>query len=432
MSAPKLLGVTSTMFKYSVRQCATLGNAKISCAVLAAVVLTTSLGSDLSAEEYERPRRFIYNSDGVNIFIDRKPPMSPEDVYAYVDEVADTQVTTFFICPYYCMPMLYPSEVTEMIGSLMTQEQWDHVMRVGPEPDSKGTQERGMANLRGLVDAGHDPIGLVVDRAREKKLEVFITFRLNEIHDVQNPDSLLVSRFWREHPEWRVGKLGDEIHPKFKAIIGGRPDYQVNPIVASWFPGALNFAIPEVRAVRLAELRECAERYDIDGIDLDFQRFPIYFPQDEGPEHTATMTQWVREVRDMTREVGKRRGRPLIVSARILAKPEQNLSIGLDPVAWASEGLVDFIVVSHYLRNDFPLPIAEYRKLLPKSMPIYGSIEVERKKDDYRIIARKLWKDGADGILLFNFFTGRESGKQPPFELLDELGDPSTVKHGGE
>ena len=358
--------------------------------------------------------------------------MSPEDVYAYVDEVADTQVTTFFICPYYCMPMLYPSKVTEMIGSLMTEEQWDHLVRVGSDPDSKGTQERGMANLRGLVDAGHDPIGLVVDRAREKKLEVFITFRLNEIHDVQNPDSLLVSRFWREHPEWRVGKLGDEIHPKFKAIIGGRPDYQVNPIVASWFPGALNFAIPEVRAVRLAELRECSERYDIDGIDLDFQRFPIYFPQNEGPEHTATMTQWVREVREMAREVGKRRGRPLIVSARILAKPEQNLAIGLDPVTWANEGLVDFFVVSHYLRNDFSLPIAEYRKLLPKSMPLYGSIEVERKKDTYRKIARKLWKDGADGIMLFNFFTGRESGKQPPFELLDELGDPSTIKHGGE
>ena len=32
---------------------------------------------------------------------------------------------------------------------------------------------------------------------------------------------------------------------------------------------------------------------------------------------------------------------------------------------WAKEGLIDFVVISHYLRNDFPLPVAEYRRLLP-------------------------------------------------------------------
>jgi hypothetical protein len=398
-------------------------------AVLASLMLVLIQSDATLAAESERPRRFIYNSDGGNIFIDKKPPMTPADVFTYVDEVANTQVTTFFICPNYGMPLLYPSKVTEMIGSLMTDEQWQHVMRVGPEPERKGTQERGLANLRGLVDAGHDPIGLVVDRAREKKMEVFITLRLNEIHDVQNPDSLIVSKFWRDHPEWHVGKIGDEILPKFKSIIGGRPDYKVHPIVASWFPGALNFAIPEVRALRLAELRECCERYAIDGIDLDFQRFPIYFPQDEGPEHLDTMTNWMREIREMTREVGKQRGRPLKISARILAKPEQNLAIGLDPVTWAKEGLVDFLVVSHYLRNDFALPIGEFRKLVPASMPLYGSIEVEPKKENYRNIANKLWANGVDGILLFNFFTGRENNKPPPFELLNELGDPKTIKN---
>jgi hypothetical protein len=417
------------MFKYSIGQYAISSISKCFCAVLVAIVLTPVLSSSLSAAERERTRRFIYNSDGVNIFIDKKPPMSPEDVYAYVDEIAGTQVTTFFICPNYCMPMLYPSKVTEMIGSLMSDEQWAEAKRVGSEPEGKGSLERAMTNLRGLVDAGHDPIGLIVNRAREKKMEVFITLRLNEIHDVQNADSLLVSRFWRGHPEWRVGKLGDEIHPKFTTIIGGNPENPVSPIVASWFPGALNFAVPEVRALRLAELRESCERYEIDGIDLDFQRFPIYFPQGEGPEHTATMTGWVREVREMAREVGEQRGRPLIVSARILAKPEQNLAIGLDPVTWANEGLVDFLVVSHYLRNDFTLPIGEFRKMVPQSMPLYGSIEVESKIDNYRNIARRLWEDGADGILLFNFFTDRHRfGKEPPFDLLDELGDPSTIK----
>ncbi len=396
--------------------------------VLLTFLLAAMLCNAVTAAENNRPRRFIYNSDGSNMFIYKQVPMQPADVYSYVDEVADTQVTTFFMCPNYGMPLMYPSKVTEMIGTLLSEEKLKETYEEGAKPEKKKTSARGIANLHALVKAGHDPVGLAVDRAREKGLEVFITLRLNEIHDVQTDGSLIVSKFWRDHPEWRVGKHGDEILPLFKDIIGGSPEHEVHPIVASWFPGALNFAIPEVRAMRLAELRECCERFDIDGIDLDFQRFPIYFPQDEGHKHVETMTGWVRSVRKMTREVGEKRGRPLKVSARVLAKPQQNLDIGLDPITWANEGIVDFLVISHYLRNDFALPIGEFRKLVPASFPLYGSIEVEPKQDTFRDIARQLLDDGADGILLFNFFTTRENRGEPPFELLNELGDKSTIK----
>lgn len=396
--------------------------------IVLTLLLATLFGSTIIAAESERPRRFIYNSDGSNMFIYKPVPMQPADVYSYVDEVANSQVTTFFMCPNYGMPLMYPSKVTEMIGTLLSEEKLQETFVEGAKPEKKKTSARGIANLHALVKAGHDPVGLVVDRAREKGLEVFITLRLNEIHDVQTDGSLIVSKFWRDHPEWHVGKHGDEITPLFKDIIGGSPEHKVHPIVASWFPGALNFAIPEVRAMRLAELRECCERYDIDGIDLDFQRFPIFFPQDEGHKHVATMTEWIRSVREMTREVGEKRGRSLKVSARVLAKPRQNLGIGLDPISWANEGLVDFLVISHYLRNDFALQIGEFRKQVPASFPLYGSIEVEPKQDTFRDIARQLWDDGADGILLFNFFTTRENRGEPPFELLNELGDRSTIK----
>jgi hypothetical protein len=237
----------------------------------------------------------------------------------------------------------------------------------------------------------------------------------------------MVSSFWRDHPQWRVGKPGDKLEKTFADIIGGTPENPVSPIVARWFTAALDFSVPEVRAFRLAELRECCERYDLDGLDLDFQRFPIYFRQTEGPQHVDVMTAWVREVRQMTEEISRKRGRPVLLSVRILARPEQNFAIGLDPFAWARESLVDFIVVAHYLRNDFPLPIQEFRNRMPESMPIYASIEVEADRDAYRRIASRLWADGADGLLLFNFFTGREEGKDPPFDLLKELGDPETI-----
>jgi hypothetical protein len=390
------------------------------------LLLVATLGLAIATAEEIRPKRFIYNSDANHMYYYKTPPMSVADLQEYVDEVVGTGVTTFFASPNWGMPMAYPSKVTEMIGAQLGKEELAEFCEAGLTKEKSA--ERAFANYYSFYHKGLDPFGLLIERARKKKLEVFISHRPNEVHDVQNPDSLIVTKFWRDHPEWRVGKIGDKISPDFAEIVGGRKDYSVNPIVASWFPGALNFAVAEVRSQRLAELRECCERYPIDGLDIDFQRFPIYFPQDEGPKHIKTMTAWMREVRAMTHEIGAQRGRPLLLSVRVLARPEQNLTVGLDPVAWAQEELVDFITVAHFLRNDFPLPIKKYRELLPEGLPIYASIEVEKEGDKFRRIARQLYDEGADGLMMFNYFSSRGRDEEPDFSLFKELSNPALLK----
>ena len=365
--------------------------------------------------------RFLYNSDASNMFIDVEPPMAPEDLYAYVDEVAGTGVTAFSVSPNYGMVMSYPSKVATMLG-VDVSEALAATIAPGVETKPVST-ERAAVNLRALVEAGHNPLGLVIDRANEKGLETFVSFRLNEVHAVEQDDHLILSKFWKDHPEWRIGKVADPLSDLYKDILGPR----TSPIVATWLPAGLNFAVPEVRELRLAELRECCEVCDTDGLELDFQRFPMYFPSGAEADHVETMTAWMREVRAMTRDVGAQRGRPIQLTVRIMAKPEQNLGIGIDPVTWANEGLIDFVIVSHYLRNDFTLPVSEYRRLFPPSMPIYASIEVEPDPDTYRQMAWDLYQEGADGILVFNFFTTRERGNEPPFELLNELGNPRSI-----
>src|SRR5690606_3536756 len=139
-----------------------------------------------------------------------------------------------------------------------------------------------------------------------------------------------------------------------------------------------------VRAYRLAQMRELCEGYDIDGLEIDFQRFPIYFKFGEEAKNKAIMTKWVRDVRQMVDVVSKKKGKKIKLVARILALPEQNEAIGLDPIAWAHQGLLDFVTVSHYLHNNFQLPITEYRKLLPKKFPLYASVEVEPTIENYR------------------------------------------------
>ena len=278
-------------------------------------------------------------------------------------------------------------------------------------------------NVHHLMEHGHDPLALIMDMAKKRGLEFFVSFRLNEVHSVEKPDSPIVSDFWREHPEWHIGTPGDPLPDLYQEIMGPR----VNPIVGSWLPGALNFAVPQVREQRLTELREVCERYPIDGLDLDFQRFPVYFPFGSEIENTGKMTSWVRQVRGMTREISDKRGREILLSARVMARPEQNIALGLDLERWVEEDLLDIVVVSHYLRNDFPLPVTEYRDMVPDDIPIYASIEFERDADVYREIARKLWADGVDGIMLFNFPAAREGGRKPPFQLLSELGNPDKI-----
>lgn len=385
------------------------------------VVLTPLDRTEQAANNTGRKQRFIYNTDGNNWLIYKDYPMTPEDVYSYVDEVADTGITTFSVSPHIGMDFNFDGEHAPLYGSHPNAEEAERIKDRENSPVK--SQERSVANLRGLIEAGHDPLGLMIDRAKEKGLEAFVSFRLNEVHWVDKPANMLLSEFWLAHPEWRVAEMGTDIPQRYLDILGPR----TNSVVAGWLPGGLNFAVPEVRARKLAQLREICERYPIDGLDLDFQRFPVYFPFGEEEANIATMNAWMKEVRAMVDAVGQERGRPIHLTARVMATPEQNKQIGLDPFAWAEQGLLDSIIISHYLHNNHPLPVVDYRERLPDSLPIYASIEVEKEADRYREIADQLWSDGVDGIQLFNYFTSRERGVEPNFDLLPALGGPVTA-----
>ena len=69
--------------------------------------------------------------------------------------------------------------------------------------NTRTIETRSLLILRSLINAGYDPFGLVIDRAHQNNMEAFISFRLNEVHWVEKKDALILSHFWKEHPEWR-------------------------------------------------------------------------------------------------------------------------------------------------------------------------------------------------------------------------------------
>ncbi len=365
----------------------------------------------------DRDYRFLYNCDPNNWLIHDTPVMSPEDVHKYVDEIADTPVTTFLACPNMGMDFNFSGTACPLVGSRLDESQFEAWR--DPEVCTPGSNAYAMLNLHGMVAEGHDPFGIMLARARHRGLETFITWRLSEVHGVDAPDGFSQSQFWSDHPEWHIGTPGDPLPELYLEIMG-----PVSPIVTTWIPGGLDFAETEVRELSLAQIAETCERYpDVDGFELDFQRFPVYFRFGEEEADIPIMADYVRRVREITKRIGDGRGRPMLLSARTMARPAQNRGIGLDVFAWAHEGLFDFVTVSQFLKNEYPLPLAEYRPLLPANVPMYASIEYEGEADRYREIARQLWRDGADGVSMYNFFAAREGEREPPFDVLHEIGD---------
>ena len=348
-------------------------------------------------------RRTLYNMDGTDLFF-YNDTISPAELCNRVDEVADAGVTTYLFSPNPGQNMGYPSNVCAMF-------------RYTPPDSTRGSVQMSRSdsifariggNLAHLVKLGYDPTGVVVNRARLRGLETFLTFRMNELHDVDVPGSPLLSEFWKKHPEYRVG------------------GYE------GWGAMALNYAKPEVRDYYFALLEEVCTRYDIDGLELDFMRFPYYFPSTvKMKEYAGMMTKFIRRVRTMTDARGKERGRPLLLTARVPSTLKGCEYVGLDPAAWTRERLIDFLTVSPFLSTEVDIPVKEFKTACP-GIPVYASIEYTladrpMTREITRAAAATLFAAGADGIYSFNHFCQRESGPED-FDVFAEINRPETLQ----
>jgi len=374
------------------------------------ILFTAVLGGSLAdlavaaePDRSPRQRRIIYNFDGDSCMFTRAGGKGPvaitvDDLKTLIKEITyeGSQVDTMLVC-INAQVMYYPTKVGTMRGTQCTPEQrikWP------------AGQKQRFENMKRFFDAGIDPYAVMLAAAKRRGLEALLTFRMNDAHG----NDFLRTKFWTDHPKMRLG--------------GG---------------GALDFAHAEVRNYVFGLIHEAVQRYDCDGIELDFQRFPTFFNSGTTEERTAKTNSLVKRVRKMLDEEGKKRKRHLVLAARIPSDygrmpPSYDTSrkIGCDPAAWAKNGWVDFLTVAEFLHVRYDLPIAPWKKLISE-VPIYGSIECAEggpeknylTPEKYRRAARHLWEDGADGIYLFNFFCLRELGadaREPPFEVLKELG----------
>jgi len=257
---------------------------------------------------------------------------------------------------------------------------------------------------------GTDVLATMIDFGHAHDIEVFWSMRMNDTHDMH--DASIRSQWKKRNPEVLMGKKGRKL----------------------W--SAVNYARPEVRDKVFRILQDVATRYDVDGLELDFFRHPVFFkPQTAGKpaaqEHCDMMTGLLRRVRQMTERVAAERGRPVLIAIRVPDSVECAAAIGLDLVRWLEEDLVDILVVSGYFRlNPWETSVALGRKY---GVPVYPCLSESRIRvgrsgkartslNCYRARATNVWDSGADGVYLFNFFDVRSP-------LFRELGDPATLRN---
>jgi hypothetical protein len=363
-------------------------------------------GESKAAGQPQRVRRVLYNFDGDSCMFTRAGSKGPvaitvDDLKQLIEEVAydGSQVDTVLVCVN-AQVMYYPTKVGTMRGTLSTPEeraQWP------------ASEKQRFQNLQAFFAKGVDPYAIMLAEAKRRGREALLTFRMNDDHG----NDFLRTQFLADHPDWRLGT--EQYRGK----------------------GAMDFGRDEVRDYAFRLIEEAVRRYVCDGIELDFNRFPVFFKDGSTDERATKMNSLVERVRKMLDDVGRERGRRLALTVRVPSNygrtpptPETALQVGCDVPAWVKHGWVDFVTVSEFLfeRGDLPVPLW---KQVITSVPVYGGIECTKGSgqknltaDEYRQSAARLVKAGAEGVYLFNFFTSREGGEvayEPPFEALRDL-----------
>ena len=276
--------------------------------LLPAAELSDAEWAGLKAASRAKPR-LIANDDGCDAtsFPASRGEPTLENFYAYMlDILKGTQITTLSYCPYAVgFAVSYPSQVTDR-----------HIGRLnGDFPNITAELEKRY---------GKDGMALAQDFARANNLEFFGCMRVNDTHDTYYPQWL--PNWKREHPEYLFGTE------------------EKRPLRGEWT--AYDFARPEVRERFAAICREMMERFELDGLELDFCRNPAFFKsvawnKPVSPAELDMMTAMMRTIRADAERIGRAKQRPIVIGVRLPDSAEICRLLGVDLELWMREGLFD-------------------------------------------------------------------------------------------
>ncbi len=339
----------------------------------------------VSTSSYAEKLGIVINEDNSHFYTSRTAEeMTLEGLNAFVDQYEGTEVSHLFLS-------------TNSMKSSFASTSREAIWELGEQEMPTGAGKQWMDNARLLHERGLDPFAVWIARSREKGIEPWLSMRMNDLHEVPNVKSYMHSTFWVNNPQfWRI--------PNDKR--GG------------YSSRALDFGHPEVREHAMSFVRELLERYDPDGLELDWMRFGWHFKAGEEAQGAEILNDFMREVRQLTKEWSVKRGHPIKLSARVPAHPDAARGLGMDGVLWVQEGLVDMLTpCPFWTSSDFDIPVELWKERIGASVKKVviapglehntrahsGGAPIANDLASTRGFAASAWYRGADQIYLFNY-----------------------------
>lgn len=208
-----------------------------------------------------------------------------------------------------------------------------------------------------LLEDGIDWLEEVATACRNNKIKPWLTVRMNDAHGSENWENSFFNCELQRDPRYR---------------LSGREPGRAQP--DPW-QQLLDYGHREVRDYYFAMIRELVEDYDYEGLELDWLRDPFCCEPQASQDSLDMMTEWIAQIRELTRRKAERTGRPYPLGMRIPARLGALKAIGLDVAAFAREGLIDFIAPGNYLQTSWELPYDDLRKAAGEKVAIYGVID---------------------------------------------------------
>jgi hypothetical protein len=361
------------------------------------------------------------NEDNSHYFYTRAgQKFTPESVASWVDQYAGSQVKEL---------ILSANSQRTSFSSKSFDPIWKGYDPKGPDdqPLFASTPAEARAGARKWVhtawelnNQGIDAYALWIARARQKKLSPWISMRMNDLHNVDDEKSYMHSDFWRQHPEFR------------------RMPWRTS---GDWRDRAFDFEHAEVRDYHFRLIEEYCERYDFDGLELDWMRFGFHFKPGRERQGAPHLDAFMARTRELLNTWEKKRRHKILLGARVPTRPQTAWAMGMDGAKWVNDGSVQMLVATPFWASiETDIPMEQWRQLIGNKAILGAGLELLlRPYHDYKIqyntiqtlrgAAASLLRRGADRIYLFNYMDSQTA--MPDIEnyqaLLHECGELKTL-----
>lgn len=236
-----------------------------------------------------------------------------------------------------------------------------------------------------------DPLRIATEYVHSKGKKIFYSLRMNDTHDHTN-DKLF--------PDWKVENSPAVVGMEGREYASGGQRWS-----------AMDYEYDVTRDYVYRLLEEAILKYDIDGIELDFFRHPIFFgSQLDGDHATAYQTNILTELIERISNLCDKHGKKLAI--RVPDSITYNSAIGIDLETWLTLGYIDIVSLSGYFHLSQWCAMANLKNL--GDFELYACLSKSRLKNQksgkilpdyywYNEAARAM-QNGYDGIYLFNVF----------------------------